>query len=149
MPEKEKIRPITSTDMIFISEITRRGSGQEKNPESALIWLEKAADEGDCTAMEMLAMNYLNGGDLVEKDEKEAVRWFEKAATAGSPDAMVFLGLAHLLEIGVPFEPMTALFWLRKASERGNTDADEVLTTFFEQKLDKKIEDLQETVENQ
>ena len=147
MPDTEMTKEITSTDMIFLSEINRRGSGQEKNPEAAMFWLMKAVDKGNSTAMEMLAMNYLNGGDLVEKDEKMAVTWFERAATAGSTDAMVFLGLAHLLEIGVPFEPMTALFWLKKASERGNTDADEVLTTFFEERVEEK-NDLQETAEN-
>jgi len=129
--EDEKIIPLTADDMMFLSEIYRRAPGQEKNLDAARKWLMKAVENNDCAAMEMLALDYLNGNELYDKDKKTAIYWFEKAAAQGSPVSQVFLGLAHLLEIGVPYEPITAMFWLKKAEERGSHDAKEVLNTFF------------------
>jgi len=134
--EEEKIIPITADDMMFLSEIYRRAPGQAKNLDAARKWLMKAVENNDCTAMEMLALDYLNGNELYDKDKKTAVYWFEKAAEQGSPVSQVFLGLAHLLEIGVPYEPITAIFWLKKAEERGSHDAKEVLNTFFKNEGD-------------
>jgi len=138
--DKGNIIPINANDMIFLSEIYRHAPGQAKDFDAARKWLMKAVEKNDCTAIEMLALDYLNGNELFEKDIKKAICWFEKAAENGSPDAQVFLGLAHLLEIGVPFEPLTAMFWLKKAEERGSTDAKEVLDTFYEIDGDNKTE---------
>jgi len=130
--DEEKIVPLNANDMMFLSEIYRHAPGQARNLDAARKWLMKAVEKNDCIAMEMLALDYMNGNELYNKDIKTAIYWFEKAAENGSPDAQVFLGLAHLLEMGVPFEPLTAMFWLKKAEERGSKDAKEVLSTFYD-----------------
>lgn len=52
------------------------------NHDEAMKWLIKAAEQGNITAMRMIAMIYYEG-DGVTQDKAEGLRWFRKAADKG------------------------------------------------------------------
>jgi tetratricopeptide (TPR) repeat protein len=60
------------------------------NHAEAMKWLLKAADQGDTTAMRMIAIAY-GEGEGVKKDEAETLRWLRKAANKGDKMAIEML----------------------------------------------------------
>lgn len=60
------------------------------NHAEAMKWLLKAADQGDTTAMRMIAIAY-GEGQGVKKDEAETLRWLRKAASKGDKMAIEML----------------------------------------------------------
>jgi TPR repeat protein len=54
------------------------GECAENNPEKAVHWFEKAAEQGLQGSMTTLAMMYREGNG-VEADEAKAKEWFRKA----------------------------------------------------------------------
>lgn len=63
------------------------------NHDEAMKWLLKAAEQGNTTAMRMIAVTYAEG-EGVQKDKAEALRWFRKAADKG--DKMAIEVLKHV-----------------------------------------------------
>ena len=62
------------------------------------------------------------------KDLEEAAAWNSVAAEQGDADAMLLLGLIHGdRESGELYDPAKADEWLRKAAERGNARAADML----------------------
>jgi localization factor PodJL len=83
----------------------------------AIVWLERAAQQGHRDAAFDLALLYLEG-TRVEKDNAQALAWLRQAAGADQPYAQFYLGLAYL-----PSEPETARTWLEKAAQNGSEEA--------------------------
>lgn len=65
-----------------------RGEGVEKNYETALSWLQKAADAGNTDVLVTLGTMYLNG-EGVEKDPQKALEFFTRATGADTAGADV------------------------------------------------------------
>ena len=84
-----------------------------------------AAEEGNTTAMEELALLYLNGNEeqKVEPDSEKAVYWFTKLAETGDSNAMFNLGLHYAKGHGVNRDFVKAAEWMDKAAEAGDDDA--------------------------
>ncbi len=55
----------------------------EESTAEALVWLTKAAENGDVTAMYYCGSIYENGAEGVKADAKKAKEWYKKAAAAG------------------------------------------------------------------
>lgn len=84
-----------------------------------------AAEEGNMTAMEELAMLYLNGDENqeVEPDPAKCVYWFTKLAETGNATAMFNLGLHCAKGHGIKRDFEKAAEWMEKAAEAGDDDA--------------------------
>lgn len=54
-----------------------RGNGTTKNLTQAVVWYQRAAEQGDAEAMRHLARCYENG-EGVEKDPAQASYWFSQ-----------------------------------------------------------------------
>ena len=68
------------------------GDGLEKNPNEALRWNLKAANQGNPMAQHNLAVMYDEGFDITENNA-EAIKWYRKAAKQGHPRAQLNLGI--------------------------------------------------------
>lgn len=66
-------------------------------------------------------------GDGISRNEKRGLKLLENAAERGFAKAQYILGLLHADE----GEEEIALFWLEKASDQGNTDAQFVINTIM------------------
>ncbi len=84
----------------------------------AILWYEKAANEGDAEAMSNL-------GTLLIQQERpdEAREWFQRAADAGVTAAMLNLGLLYSMQDDLK----SAKVWWNKARSAGDPGADDFL----------------------
>ena len=85
--------------------------------------MEEAAENGDSTAMEHLAMGYLNG-DGVDVDPEKAYYWFCKLAETGDDRAMFNVGLFTAKGFGIQRDFVKAAEWMQKAADEGDKDAE-------------------------
>lgn len=76
------------------------GVGVLKNPELAVSWFKRAADQNYPAGMYQLGMAKVAGIGTAQ-DETGGMALIQKAATAGDPEARSFL-----TELGVPQEPV-------------------------------------------
>lgn len=91
-----------------------RGEGVEKDPEQAVWWMGRAADQGDAEAQ------YQVGAWLCLLDRAgEAIAWWERAAAEGHPLAQRSLGHAYLHGHGVDACPLIARRWYTEAAAQG------------------------------
>lgn len=100
----------------------------------------EAAEEGNITAMEELAMLYLNGDEdqEIDPDPEKCVYWFRKAAEAGDATAMFNLGLHYAKGHGVKRDFGQAVEWMQKAADAGDDDAPKLIQEY--QKLADAVE---------
>lgn len=85
----------------------------------AFLWLKRAAEGGNRTAMFDLA-RLIREGKGTEKDGALALAWMTKAAEAGVPQAAVALTEMYAHGDGAPRDPALALKWtLRIANDPG------------------------------
>mgnify|MGYP001048538249 FL=1 len=100
-----------------------KGEFVNRNVDSALFWLSKAADGGDMSAANNLGYLYFEGKE-VERDYQKAFKWLSAASAAGVPPAQSLL--ADMLRIGLTSSPDTikALELYSDAALHGIADAD-------------------------
>lgn len=72
----------------------------EEKPQQALVWWQKAAEQGDPLSLCRLAMLYLEGKCSLEKNTKKALDLLERARKEGSSEALWRLG--SLYQHGAP-----------------------------------------------
>ena len=113
----------------------------------AVHWIIQAAEKGHVRAQAEMGFRYAlgNAEDVnitgVLQDSHQAVYWLRKAAKQGNVDAQFALGvfltgsklvtmaqfIAHpwrkVLEGDIPSDYIRAVYWLRKAAEQGNANA--------------------------
>ena len=107
---------------LTMGDLCHDGRGVPKDPAQALVWYQKAADQGQATAENKLGNCYLDG-DGVTYDGKRAFGWFDKAARQGLSAAENNLGKCYLNGYGVDRDPSQAVTWFRKAAKQGDADA--------------------------
>lgn len=104
--------------------------GLEEEKVIALNNIFKKADSGDVTACLYLAEKLMEGF-FSEAMTVYASRYWKIAAEKGDVSAMYNLGMSYRWgEYGEFADPEQALFWFRKAADRGNEEAKEILTLF-------------------
>jgi TPR repeat protein len=93
----------------------------------ALYWFEKAARAGDAWSQCMAgSLYYLRGGS---KNEARAFMWYKLAAEQVGPNpseaqpALTALGVMYADGRGTRADPTQAVVWLRRAANKGDTDA--------------------------
>lgn len=104
-----------------------------RDPEKAVKWYIKAAEQGVVLAQSSLGYIYLFG-EGIPKDYGESVKWFRKAAEQGDASGQIGLGLSYGNGKGVPEDLVEAYAWLNLASAKRAGNATE-LRDQFEKKL--------------
>lgn len=99
----------------------------------AILWLERAAAQGNVNAQFNLAWMYYSGRG-VAKDFGKAIEWGLKAAEQGHRKAQYYAGSIYESgELGLNKEPKEAAKWYRKAAEQGESDAQTALGRMYYQ----------------
>ena len=95
------------------------GMGVKRDIEQALIWYQKAAEQG-------LAEAQFNLAHLLVTEEISTVaaaEWMLKAAEQGMVDAEFLMGVIYAEGIGVEIDPVESRRWLEKAANKGHIRA--------------------------
>ena len=113
---------------------------------TAAVWLKKAAEQEDPSAMILLSNLFYSGKGVAQSTEK-TFYWIKRAAETGSPNATFKLGVCYIQGIGTPQDQQKAIELFRhaalaghnealgffsKEAEGGNADAQLVMAQFFE-----------------
>ena len=112
--------------------------GKKNDFQSAIMWLEKAAEHDDIDA------SYLNFiGQFYEKKNnyQESVKWYTKAANKNYAKAQYKLALFYGLGKGVKEDLDVSKEWLKKAAEQGYDAAIKLLTEDKEEILSTEVTD--------
>lgn len=96
--------------------------GLNQDFEQAGIWLLKAAQQGDISAMDMLGTIHLYGYG-VEKSQKNAFAWWQKSADLGSAEGLYFTGLFYGSGDIVDQDYKKSSELLKEAADKGHLDA--------------------------
>lgn len=82
----------------------------------AVRWLRAAAEVGDREVQMAFAQMLADGEAGIPVDLAEATRWRRSAAERGQPSGQLVIGLAYRDGLGLPRDPVEALFWLLLAA---------------------------------
>ena len=129
-----------------------KGDGSRKNPQKAVKWIRKAAEQDHAGAQYQLGIMYRDGIG-VPKSENEAVKWLRLASSWGinkaqrdldsllrkqllasedeftanpelsNPDSQFALGMMYVDGKGVAKDPSTAVQWFLKAANQDHHEA--------------------------
>ncbi len=93
-----KAEPIRFGDGLTPEEMYAKGMEKyiAREFSDALIWLEKAAEQGNINAQFQCSRIYDKGVGGTEKDKAKALMWLEKAAEQGNAQAQFQIGRAHV-----------------------------------------------------
>lgn len=100
-----------------------RGEFVRQDVDSALYWLNKAAENGDVSAANNLGY-LLTESDIIPHDYEEAFRWFSKGAEAGLPESESQLADLYRKGLGVAADTVKATELYTRAIEGGLQDAE-------------------------
>jgi len=90
--------------------------------QKAVMWLAKAAEQGDAKAQFNLGVMY-DAGQIVAQNDVEALKWYRQAATQGDAKAQFNLGVMYSTGRGVAQDNLEAIRWYTKAAEQGHVGA--------------------------
>lgn len=96
--------------------------GMPQDFKQALVWYQKAANQGFPKAQYNLALLYEDGRGMPQ-DYRKAGIWYQKAAAAGFAEAQNNLGVLHILGQGVQKDPKRAKALFQQAARQGNGNA--------------------------
>jgi len=108
-----------------------QGKGVNQDSRSAVMWLQRAAEQNYAPAQYQLGELYRTG-EGVEIDATAAIEYLTSAAEQGYPTAQYRLGTLYLTGNMVEKDLLTATEWMEMAAEHGYTEASQALS-----KLDK------------
>ena len=94
----------------------------EKEPEKAVPWLRKAAEQGHHEAENRLGDLYYSGTG-VKASYAEAARWYLRAADGNLAEAQYNLAAMYQQGLGLAPNDGEALFWYGKAADQGDNGA--------------------------
>lgn len=92
----------------------------------ALVWYERAAQQGNAEAQNNLGTLIYNGRGC-KPDYKTAAYWLSKAAEQGLPQGLASMGSLYYYGVGVPKNERKGIALLRAGARKGNPKAIEKL----------------------
>jgi localization factor PodJL len=98
------------------------GAGLTKDLVEARRWTERAAENGDISAMHNLCLYYYEGEAGVQ-DPAKAAQWFQRAANQGVKDSQFNLAMLYAKGLGVQKNPAEAYKWYLVAASEGDAGA--------------------------
>ena len=117
-----KAEPIRSGDGLTPEEMYAKGMEKYNAGEysDALVWFEKAAEQGDDKGQFYCGAMYHHGIGGTSEDMEKALMWYEKAAEQGNAEAQVWYGHIYYWGEGRSEDKEKALMWYKKAAEQGD-----------------------------
>lgn len=106
-----------------LGSLYEKGYGVPQDPNKAVGWFSKAAEQGYAHAQCNLAWYYEEGSGGVPQDSNKAVEWYSKAAEQGDATGQLCLGNMYHLGLGIPQNQSKGLALLHKSAEQGNLTA--------------------------
>lgn len=110
-------------DQLNLGAAYDNGLGVKRDIDKALLWYQKAAEQG-------LAEAQFNLAHLLVSEELSAVAaagWMLKAAEQGMLDAEYLMGVIYAEGLGVEMNKEEARRWLHQAEAKGHTEAQRFL----------------------
>jgi localization factor PodJL len=98
------------------------GAGLTKDLVEARRWTERAAENGDVSAMHNLGLYYYEG-EAGAQDPAKAAQWFQRAANLGVKDSQYNLAMLYAKGYGVPKNTAEAYKWYLVAAAAGDQGA--------------------------
>src|SRR5271157_964641 len=117
-----EVNPNHATLQCYLGNAYFWGEGVTQDRAQAIVWLRKAAEQGNAFA-ECKLGDACHAGECVPQDHVQAVIWWRKAAEQGLAEAEFQLGVAYDGGQGVPQDQAEAAIWFRKAAEQGHVIA--------------------------
>lgn len=90
---------------------------------AALIWLARAARQGNTTAGVTLGKLYLRGDQGIAKKHDQAMYWFKPAAESGDASAAYYMGIIYQHGYGQPINSTEAVKWFQVAAQQQQANA--------------------------
>jgi TPR repeat protein len=91
------------------------GNGVPQDPDEALKWFRRAADQDDAIAQFHLGVMFSNG-EGVPQDNAEAANWFRRAADLGDAPAQYNLALFYVKGLAGEADNISAHMWFNLAA---------------------------------
>lgn len=96
--------------------------GLDKDVESGLALLQRAANSGNVPSSVYLGKIYAKG-EGVEQNMKMSMKWYEQAASGGDAHSQYIVGLAYLEGAGVDLNESKAFNWFQLAAGQDHVNA--------------------------
>ena len=113
-----------------LGECYRNARGVPHDPEKAVYWLQKSAEQENVVALFSLGQMYYGNRGL-PRDDAKAFYWVEKAARKGYGMAEIDLSRMHTAGIGTTKNPAEAFSWAKSAAEKGFPTAQVTLAKMY------------------
>lgn len=107
-------------------------AGIPLNPDEAMNWFRRAAEQGHADAQKQLADAY-NLGIGIEQNDALALEWYRRAAEQGHPEAQYQMG--HVSSVGSngqTIAPEKASQWFSRAAQLGHAGAQYMLGSAYQ-----------------
>lgn len=95
-------------------------NGWRQSVHRGVAWLNKSADQGNVNALHLLGTTYAYGYEGIKIDKKKAYEYYLRAAKLGFGPSQNNLGWAYYKGHGVKKNLYEAIYWVTKATERGD-----------------------------
>lgn len=118
------------------------GNGIPSDPEQAIVWFTKAAQNNDVQAQRALAFIYSVHGAKkgIKPDDQKAFYWANKAARYNDdPSTRLLLGTFYISGKGTAVDEKKGLLLLKEAAEKNYPQAMAMLGEFYLEKKDRKV----------
>jgi uncharacterized protein len=113
-----------------IGRLYQRGDGFVKDPKEALLWMERAAKDGDEQALVALG-DFYREGKTVPRNYELALVFYNQAQEKGSAYAQYNIGMMYYNNEGVPRNDIEAARWFSLAAKNGAEHAQYRLAQMF------------------
>ena len=125
----------------LIGLIHDEGEWVDSDPQEAVAWYRRAAEQGHPAAQNNLGLCYSSGRG-VAPSRTEAARWFARSAAQGFAAAKNNQGVLMLFEPETDDDQPRALALLTEAAEAGDPKAQMVLASIHAEGLDGEVDSL-------
>jgi hypothetical protein len=106
------------------------GDGLPRDRDAGVLWVVKAAEQGEPAAARDIAYR-LRNGTSIQVDETKVAAALKPAADAGEVEAMRALGPMIIRGRGVKQDPAMGLAMVKRAAEKGSSDAEKDLFQLY------------------
>jgi TPR repeat protein len=106
------------------------GDGLPRDRDAGILWVVKAAEQGDPSAARDVA-GRLRNGERITVDETKVAAALKPGADAGEVEAMRALGPMIIGGRGVTQDPASGLAMIKRAAEKGSSDAEKDLSQLY------------------
>jgi len=106
------------------------GQGVSADPQQALDWYIRAAEQGQASVQYQVGAKYFRG-ENIPRNYAEAARWWQVASDNGQVDAQFNLGLMYFRGIGLTQDDVRAAEMFRQAAEQGHGHAEYSIAVMY------------------